>query len=61
MVIRVWVERDAAAPLRARVTRTLDIDNREEIVSVASGVEEVCAIMRAWLDEFLRDGAVTGT
>jgi hypothetical protein len=59
MVIRVWVERDATAPFRARVTRTLDIESRDEIVSGAASVEEVCAIVHAWLGDYLRNDAGT--
>jgi hypothetical protein len=61
MVIRVWVERDTTAPFRARMTRTNDIERPDEIVSAAASAEEVCGIVHAWLDDYLREADVAQT
>ena len=52
LVIRVWAEGDEAPRLRARITKTLDLTQRDETSTVASSVEEIEAVVRAWLFEF---------
>jgi hypothetical protein len=53
LVVRVWIEGDSTAGVRARITRTVDIGSREDAVSIASSVEEIRAIVEAWLEEFV--------
>jgi hypothetical protein len=53
IVIRVWLERRATPPLRARITHTTDLGARAEVVTAAASVDEICAQVRAWLHDFL--------
>jgi len=55
MVVRVWIEGDADG-LRARLTATHDIAAAEETTHVASTVDEIAEIVRAWVEEFAAAG-----
>jgi hypothetical protein len=54
LIIRVWLESDTPDGLRARITRTLDVERGpgEERISTASKPEEICATVSDWLREF---------
>jgi len=57
LVARAWLDGNSRADLRARITRTLDVEASEELVSSASTVEAVCETVRDWLEAFfLRSG-----
>lgn len=64
VVIRAWTE-SHQEPLRAVITSTLDVSRREHSVTTAKTVDEICAVVRRWLEEFLtaevddRDDSVT--
>jgi hypothetical protein len=54
LVIRVWFEDGAEAPLRARITRTLDVsapDERE--TSAAVSEQEIMRAVRGWIRRVL--------
>ena len=51
MVVRVWIE-EPSGDLRARVTRTLDVNEREQTTQVASTRGEILTIVGEWLDAF---------
>jgi hypothetical protein len=55
LIIRVWLESGQADGLRARITRTLDVEKgpSNEVVSTAAKPEEVCATVHEWLREFV--------
>jgi hypothetical protein len=55
IVVRVWVANDASA--RARITATDDLSSEVQTVSTASGVEEIVATVRAWLERFVLGAA----
>jgi hypothetical protein len=55
LVVRVWMEGDA--PLRARLTATDDLSAPVQEESAASGVDEIVAAVRGWLERFVRPGA----
>lgn len=52
LVVRAWVEGEDEQDqhLRARVTRTDDVVDSRELTAVATSVDEVCDIVRAWLE-----------
>jgi len=52
LVIRVWTEEDEAPSLRARITRTFDLTEQDEVSSAASSAEEIEAVVHVWLREF---------
>jgi hypothetical protein len=62
LVIRVWIELNGEARLRARITRVLDTESREEISSVVATRDEITSTVADWLDAFgVGDAAVTDT
>ena len=52
LVIRVWAEGDVAPRLRARITKTFDLTQQDEVSTAASSAEEIEAVVHAWLYEF---------
>jgi hypothetical protein len=55
LVVRVWVEGDA--PPRARLTATDDLAAPAQEEFAASGVDEIVATVRGWLERFVQPGA----
>jgi hypothetical protein len=58
IVIRVWLEADAATGLRARITAAKDLTAEgeaahEQPVAVAASINEVVAAVTEWLQEFV--------
>jgi hypothetical protein len=55
LIIRVWLETETSDGLRARITRTLDVERGagEERVTTASKAEEICTTVSDWLREFI--------
>jgi hypothetical protein len=54
IVIRVWIERDAPKPLRARITASSDLMTDEQTIAVVAGAEEIVAAVQTWLETFAR-------
>ncbi len=54
LIVRVWTETDEITGLRARITRSLDITARGEVVSTAGTVDEILGTVRSWLEDFAR-------
>jgi hypothetical protein len=52
MLMRVWVEESASSMLRVRITHMLDTASTRQEVVTASGIDEVCAFVRGWLEAF---------
>lgn len=52
MIVRLWIEPHREQGLRARITQTLDTMAGEHSVSVAKSVEDICAVVKEWVDEF---------
>jgi hypothetical protein len=50
----VWTEPGSASGLRARITRTADITADDQIITAAASVDEICAVVSAWLNAFDR-------
>ena len=57
LVIRAWFEPGAGGGLRARLTGTLDVETREETVTVASSAHGVATAVLEWLDAFVASAA----
>jgi hypothetical protein len=58
IVIRVWLEGNAASGLRARITAANDLTAegeaaREQPVALAASIDEVVAAVSEWLEEFV--------
>jgi len=57
LVIRVWVEGDPPPRLRSRITRTLDLRERDQLTTAAASAQEVGDVVQRWIEEFM---AITG-
>jgi hypothetical protein len=57
LVLRVWSEGDGR--LRARITDSNDVFSGEQRTLAAVGVEEICTVIRTWLEVFEDGAAVT--
>lgn len=53
LVIRVWAEGDRPLVLRARMTWTLDVTEREQVTAAVAGIDAIETATRAWLEEFM--------
>jgi hypothetical protein len=53
LVLRAWIEGDPSTGLRARITQAADNAAPEYLVATAATVEDVCAGVRAWLEELM--------
>ena len=51
LTVRVWKE-DSAGSLRARITRSLDIESSAPEQSVAASPEDVLRVVATWLEAF---------
>lgn len=56
LVVRAWIE---DGRLKARITRTVDVEQRDSITTAASTAEQIHTEVRHWLDE-LRQGSSSG-
>lgn len=52
VVIRAWLESDAAQPFRARMTARLDLEAGQDEVAAAASIEDVITRVGRWLREF---------
>lgn len=57
LVIRVWFEPCAGVGLRARITGTLDLSERDETVTVCSTPEGIADVVIEWIDTFVGSAA----
>jgi hypothetical protein len=61
LIVRVQLlagERSESTPrLAATITTTLDLASREEEQTTAGSVEEICAVVRRWIEAFVRESA----
>ena len=53
LVIRASVEGDGRGRLIARITRTIDVAVEQPVTSVVDDVEDVCSIVRGWVEAML--------
>jgi hypothetical protein len=54
LVVRIWTDAAPGIGIRARITRTLDIERPEAAITSVLPAEDVEAVMRYWLQTFLR-------
>jgi hypothetical protein len=58
LIVRVWIEANAPDGLRARITQTLDSTLDEQTMATAGNPEDICAVVRTWVEAFVdRDRA----
>jgi hypothetical protein len=54
LVVRIWSDATPGTGIRARITRTLDLERPEAVRTSVCPVEDIEAVMRSWLREFLQ-------
>ncbi len=52
LIVHLWIEGNTREGFRARITRTLD-PSGQQVKAVAATPEEIYAIVRAWVEEFV--------
>lgn len=52
LILRLWVERKHEKGLRARITQTLDTATTEQPVAVAATPDDICLIVKQWVQTF---------
>lgn len=58
-MLRAWIEGDPPN-LRMRITRASDISTGQKDSTSAASIDDACAIVRRWLEDFAaRDEVVT--
>lgn len=57
MVVRLWVEGNHEADLRARITQTLDTTGTERSLAVAASADDICEAVKRWVDAFTDSGS----
>jgi hypothetical protein len=55
-VIRAWIETNGERRLRARITETIDIEQREQSSTVAATPDEISAAVSRWVEALVRSG-----
>lgn len=53
LIVRVWIEGGTAVGLRARITELTELRNGEPVTQAAATIDDICAVVRAWLDAFV--------
>lgn len=61
LIVRLWIETNHQRGLRARITQTLDTMTGEESVAVAASADDICAVVKRWVDDFASPGSPDGT
>jgi hypothetical protein len=56
LLLRVWTEGPAPVALRVRITHLLDVTESRQVVVTASSVDEVCIVVREWLEGIVAGG-----
>lgn len=52
LILRLWIETNHETGLRARITQTLDTMAAEESVAVATSADDICAVVKQWVEKF---------
>ena len=54
LIVRLWRDAGDGTDFRARVLHSQDVEREPQQVELARNPDELLAIVRAWLEEFLR-------
>lgn len=60
LIVRLWIEANHQQGLRARITQTLDTMTGEESVAVGASADDICAVVKQWVEDFARPGSSSG-
>ena len=59
LVVRIWCEDDEREQLRARIMQAHDVTLPGTTSMVASTVDDICAVVREWAEEFVATASAT--
>lgn len=59
LVMRVWLEGEPPTALRARLTTSIGIGDAEHPGTAVATVDEACAAVRRWLNDFVSNGGAS--
>lgn len=57
LIVRLWIEVNHEKGLRARITQTLDTLAGEHSVAVVASADDVCAVVKEWVEAFANPGS----
>lgn len=60
LIVRLWIEANHELGLRARITQTLDTTATEQSVAVAASADDICAVVKRWVEAFVDPGSRDG-
>lgn len=60
LIVRLWMEANHQHGLRARITQTLNSTAGEESVALAATADDICAVVKRWVEDFARPGSPAG-
>lgn len=60
LILRLWIEANHETGLRARITQTLDTAAAEQPVAVAANADDICAIVKQWVQSFADSSSPNG-
>jgi hypothetical protein len=52
LILRLWIETNHEIGLRARITQTLDSTATEQPLAVAATADDICSIVKKWVQAF---------
>ena len=52
LIVRMWIEASHQQGLRARITQSLDTTAGEESVALAASTDDICAVVKQWVEDF---------
>lgn len=53
LILRLWVEGNPSDGFRARITQSLDASETERAVAMAGSSDDVCNVVREWINAFV--------
>ncbi len=53
MIVRLWIEGNVLDGFRARITQKVDSSTGDHDVAMAGNADDVCAIVKKWIDDFV--------
>jgi hypothetical protein len=55
LILRAWAEGNEEDGLRVRIIRSIQGDTTEPVSKAAATVDDVCTVVRSWLEELLHE------
>ena len=52
LIVRLWIEPNHEAALRARITQSVDTRFTEQSIAVVASADDICAAVKQWVEAF---------